>query len=185
MNNQHSITVMENEIWKDVPGFEGYYKINLSGDLMSCSRVDRFGRSIGGKLLKWNKNPNGYRLARLHKNGFKRTFQQHRILAMCFIPNPQNLPCINHKNCIRDDNRLENLEWCTMSYNNSYAHKVGSFDKTYAENHHQSKLNKVKAREIRSKYIPLVFTMKMLAAEYGVSKTVIQRVIENKTWKSA
>ena len=72
------------------------------------------------KIMKLYKQRKGYMLIYLHKNGYKKGYSVHRLVAEAFIPNPNNLPQVNHKNEIKDDNRLENLEWCDTKYNINY-----------------------------------------------------------------
>ena len=105
------------EIWRDVVGYEGLYKVSNQGRIMS-----RY-----GKILKPQEDKDGYLKITLHNN--KRTFATfvHRIVAIAFIPNPNNLPIINHKDQSPNkktglivNNNVENLEWCTYKYNNNY-----------------------------------------------------------------
>lgn len=98
---------MQNEIWKDVPGFPGYQVSNTG-------RVRSFYRVLAPDLVK------GYYRVRLYRNGRVSRIYIHRLVAMAFVPNPNSLPQINHKNEIKTDNRVENLEWCTAQYNNTY-----------------------------------------------------------------
>lgn len=99
-------------IIKDIAGYEGLYSINENGDIWSYRRQ---------KFLKPRPDKDGYLRVGLTKDKHQRTFFIHRLLAETFIPNPLNLPLVNHKNEIKTDNRLENLEWATQWYNLEYS----------------------------------------------------------------
>lgn len=115
------------EIWKPVPGWEGLYLVSSLGRVRSLPRMIR--RREGnnnnayhldpGRILK-PRPSSGYYTVNLCGYGKQISHQIHRLVAMAFIPNPQNYPIINHKNEIKDDNRVENLEWCSYHYNNNY-----------------------------------------------------------------
>jgi hypothetical protein len=87
------------------------YMINRKGEVKSL---------LTGKILKAAKHKSGYMLLGLRKNGESKTVKVHRLLAKAFIPNPENKPFIDHINGVRDDNRLENLRWCTNQENQSF-----------------------------------------------------------------
>ena len=99
--------------WRDIEGFEGYYQISNTGQVKSVKHRN-------GKILKPTMDRDGYLHVGLHKDRKCVTKIVHRLVAHAFIPNPKNLPQINHKNEIRNDNRAENLEWCTAKYNCNY-----------------------------------------------------------------
>ena len=121
------INAME-EIWKPIViekdcvvyNYEGLYEVSSMGRVRSLDRVDSLGREAKGKVLKLGINNKGYLFVGLCKNGKVKTFQVHRLVATMFIPNPDNLPVVNHKNETKTDNRAENLEWCTNKYNANY-----------------------------------------------------------------
>lgn len=99
------------EIWKDIKGYEGLYQISNFGNV----------KSVKKKIIrKPSSIPKGYLRIGLFKGGKTKFFYPHRLVAEAFIPNPNNLPCINHKDNNTKNNRMENLEWCTYKYNNSY-----------------------------------------------------------------
>ena len=104
------------EIWKDVPGYEGLYQVSNIGEVRSL--FYRGSKKI--QLLKPAQDKKGYLRVTLYKDKKTHTLQIHRLVGMAFIPNPNNLPCINHKDCNPGNNHVENLEWCDVKYNNQY-----------------------------------------------------------------
>ena len=107
----------ETVIWKDIKGYEGLYKVNNVGDVLSIARK---GNWRGNHLLVPSNDGNGYRQVNICKNGKLKSVKVHRLVAEAFIPNPYNLPCVNHKDENKENNRVENLEWCDYVYNANY-----------------------------------------------------------------
>ena len=111
------------EVWKSIKGFEGLYEVSNLGRVRSVARKIRFGYGSEYQTSEEILSPHtarGYKQIMLSKNGVRYYRQVHRLVSEAFIPNPNNYPIINHKNEIRDDNRVENLEWCTHAYNLAY-----------------------------------------------------------------
>ena len=108
------------EVWKDVLDYEGYYKVSNEGNVYSVERKDTLGRNWGGIVLKQTYDKNGYIRVTLCKNGTLKTKQAHRLVAEAFIPNPNNYPQVNHLDEVKDNNSVENLEWCTSKHNSNH-----------------------------------------------------------------
>lgn len=109
------------ELWKDVQGYEGLYKVSNLGNVYSCKR---------NKLLKkyfpdLGLGATGYNLVGLYKDGKQKMFVVHRLVAQAFIDNPLNLPVVNHKDGNKRNNTVENLEWCTQKENVAHAIAMG------------------------------------------------------------
>lgn len=96
---------------KDIKGYEGLYGIT------SCGKVWSYKSK---KFLKPTNDKDGYLRVGLYKDGNSKTYFIHRLVAETFLDNPDNLPCVNHKNEVKTDNYLNNLEWCDHQYNANY-----------------------------------------------------------------
>jgi hypothetical protein len=109
------------EIWKDVVGYEGYYKVSNLGRVKSLDRIVKHSKEWNqkkkGKIIKLAKRPNGYIAVGLSKNGKVSQMYVHRLVAEAFLPNSENKEHVDHINTIRDDNRADNLRWTTRKEN--------------------------------------------------------------------
>ena len=109
------------EVFKAIEGYEGLYEVSNLGRVRSLDSYDRLGRlHKKGKILKPAIIKDGYLQVHLSKEGKKKTFMVHRLVAQAFIPNPEGLPIINHKDENPKNNRVENIEWCDYKYNSIY-----------------------------------------------------------------
>lgn len=112
-----------NEVWIDIPQFDGLYQVSSLGRFRSVTRTVRFGkqkRVVPGVILKTSPKGNGY----LKISILKRTYLAHRLVASVFVSNPFKFSQVNHKNGNKEDNRVENLEWVTSSQNHKHAYEV-------------------------------------------------------------
>lgn len=112
------------EVWKPVVGYEGYYEVSSLGRIRSVKRTVK---GIDGKNYRLNSaikrqfdNGKGYYYVSLCVNGVQKPMVVHRLVAKAFLPNPDNLPEVNHKDENPLNNRADNLEWCTRQYNQRY-----------------------------------------------------------------
>lgn len=140
---QAEIINLSGEEWKLVPDLGNMYKISSYGRLLSLNyNRQNISKIIILPILK------GYHRVAISVNNIKGNFSVHRLVAMAFIPNPNNLPFINHINGIKTDNRVENLEWCTASYNLKHAFRTG-LKSNAGEKHSKSTLTDSIVKEIR------------------------------------
>ena len=100
--------------WKDIKNYENIYKVNKNGKIINIKR---------NKIRKSRIDKYGYERIILNKNNKKQNLLVHRLVAEAFIPNPNNLPQINHKDENKQNNNVNNLEWCTQKYNCNYGTK--------------------------------------------------------------
>lgn len=111
--NEDKIT---NEVWRDIDGYEGLYQISNLGRIKSLPKKTKQKTTF----LRPGVNSVGYANVVLHKNGEKHNYKVHRLVARAFIPNSEDLPCINHKDENKLNNNVSNLEWCSVKYNTNY-----------------------------------------------------------------
>ncbi|MFZ8934053.1 MAG: NUMOD4 domain-containing protein [Bacteriovoracaceae bacterium] len=105
------------EIWKDVVGYEGFYKVSNLGRVKSINRFDVNGRYWESKIIKFTLDKRGYPRLTLNKNGCRSVFRVHRLVAIAFIDNPMKKPQVNHIDENKLNNCVDNLEWCTKIEN--------------------------------------------------------------------
>lgn len=108
------------EIWKDVKGYEGKYQVSQLGNVKSLN----YHREGKERILSKCKDKDGYSVVLLYKNGQKKTCKVHRLVAEAFLRTEDNTLVINHKDEDKQNNKADNLEFCTVGYNNRYSKTV-------------------------------------------------------------
>ena len=123
------------EIWRPVVGYEGLYEVSNMGNVKSLDW-----KGTGTERIMSPVNLNGYLRVLFNRNGKRKLKLVHRLVAEAFIPNPDNLPCVNHIDENKSNNHVENLEWCTHKYNINYG--------TAMQRRCDTQTNKNKSKEI-------------------------------------
>lgn len=163
----------------DIKGWEKKYAVTETGDIWSYPK-NTGGRGLhNGKWLKLCIVKSGYFIVNL---GGKYPKLVHRLVAQTYIPNPKNLPQVNHKNSIRTDNRVENLEWVTNAEN--CAHMKSQKHSTFGERNTSHKLTEKQVIEIRKNSIlGLGGNTHKLSKKYGISTSTIINIMSRRTWQ--
>lgn len=167
---------MGREIWNNVPNWEEFYQASDRGNVKSLNRIVSGSRCeeifIKGKILKQSEMC-GYLSVGLCRNGILKRFLVHRLIALSFIPNPENKRCVNHIDGNKKNNRVENLEWATHRENIGHSVKMGW--------HTGRKiLTEKQVLKIRASSMPT----KELSFKYGVSVGCIYGVRAGINWKN-
>lgn len=163
--------------WKPVAGYEGLYEVSNNGMVKSVRRTNYSGRSygkrlIGGHLLHQITDKDGYKSVSLSKNGVRKPFRVHRLVATAFLDNPERLPIINHKNENKADNRALNWEWCSIAYNNHYG-------KGYCEHRFLNVRKAVKQLDLNNTLVRMFKSISEAASALGVNRNTIARRINS------
>ena len=115
------------EQWKDIKGYEGLYEVSNLGNVRSLDRTVKRGQGYtikeGRVLTPFYEKKKGYYQVVLAKDGKAKTYRVHRLVAIAFLENPYNYTDVNHKDEVKTNNNVDNLEWCTRKYNNNYGTK--------------------------------------------------------------
>ena len=164
------------EIWLDLKGYENLYKISNLGNIKS------FQLNKKGKLLRPSKDKDGYKQVGIRDiNSKRKWFRLHRLVALHFIPNPNNYDYINHKDNTPDNNVYTNLEWCTLQYNNQYRFDTGRACNT-GSNHPQASLTEDQAKQIYILGHNGDYTELELAKKFNTTRSVVNKVRLKYNW---
>lgn len=151
------------ETWRPVSGFDGVYEVSSSGEVRNA---------VTGRVLRQWEN-HGYKYVSFNRGGKKTGHRVHRLVAVAFIPNPENKPTVNHLNGVKTDNNVSNLEWCT--YQENERHSVDVLGKRSTRGFFTDE----QIREIRNSGKRAA----VLAREYGVSISIMQHILNRITYK--
>lgn len=162
-----------NEVWKDIKGYEGLYQVSNLGRVKSVKR----------NLTLKPCNRNRYLIVLLSKNGIKKAINVHRLVAQAFIPNPDDKRTVNHIDGNKQNNCVDNLEWCSQSENVKHAYD-NKLKVVVGERNPAHKLTTNDVLFIRKNYKPrdCVFGLNALSKKFNVNKSTILRVIRGVSW---
>lgn len=159
------------EIWKKIKGYEDYQVSNL-GSVKSFKKGKE-------KILKQKYNKDGYLCLGITANNYQKQFLVHRLVAFEFIDNLEKKETVNHKNGIKTDNRVENLEWNTRSENIRHADKTGLRKMLNGTKCHKAVLTEKDVLFIRESHLK----QKDLAIMFNINPSAISNIITRKNWK--
>lgn len=179
----------EGEIWLPIENASNFMVSNL-GRVKSIGRKIRYEhaktrqehfRQTSDVILKEFESKYRYKTVLIRcDDGIKRNLMTHRLVAKAFIPNPDNLPVVNHKDGNRSNNHVDNLEWCTIQYNSQHSMKIGT--SKFGSNHTVSKLNETLVELLKIK-MALGFTISELSYEYNIQHATLSLIKSEKQWK--
>ena len=181
------------EVYLVVAKTGGAYEVSNFGNVRSVDRVVKHRKGVRakgfdahyrGKQLKKCVNSDGYEVVCVRIDGERKYRTVHRLVGQAFIPNPDNLPEINHIDFDKSNNKVSNLEWCTPQYNVTHTVKNGRKAVLKGEDAPRSKLKNKDVLEIR-KLLNQGVTQAELSRIFGVHKNIIWNISKGHTWKSA
>lgn len=168
------------EKWRDIADYKGLYQISSIGRVRSMDRIDALGRLRHAQILKHKHNNRGYYTYCLNADGRAKYFLAHRLVAQAFIPNPDELPEVNHKDEDKSNNCVSNLEWCSDKYNLNYGTRKDRICKSVG---YQNKTNyfckpkPIIAIEIETGHVhelPSVHAVKRLGIDFRQASSVLR-----------
>ena len=162
------------EEWKDVKGYEGLYQVSNLGEVKSFLK--------GGCIRKQRTTRQGYKEVTLNDKGRKQTLKVHRLVAIAFIENPLRKKEVNHINCIKDDNKLSNLEWCTPKENSKHAINNGLLNSRNGVLNGNCKLTEDDVLKIKHIIKLNIFTQLEIGEMFNVSQGTISAIKNNRVW---
>ncbi len=178
------------EIWMQIEGYEGYFSVSSFGNVRSETRTiphKRFGQAVHqGKSIiptETKSASNAYCVVSFAKEAKQKMFLVHRLVALMFLDNPNDLPSVNHIDGNGLNNRLDNLEWTSPKNNTLHAYKVGLAKGKRGEQNSSSKLTEENVRQIRKLITEKTYSQAKIAKMFGVVDMVISDIKLGKTWK--
>ena len=167
-----------------------YPKIDSEDNHYEVSNEGRIKNTLTGHILQQETLRSGYNSVRVNCSGKKKHIIIHKAVAYTFLnpPKMDDETNINHKDNVRTNNSVDNLEWCTPGYNQYYKYVTKSFDvsRISGENNHNAKLTKEKVLYARSHVVKgsKEYGIRSLARKFGVSNTTLKRAIDEKGWRN-
>ncbi len=174
------------EKWLDIEGYEGYYQVSNLGRVRSLDRIllrDSGSFKRKGVVLSDNKDTKGYNICGLCDSKGRGNGSVHRLVAQAFIANPENKPQVNHINGIKDDNRVENLEWCTSKENVNHSVLTGLHIAAKGSKQGSSKLTEKAAMEIYNMAHSGDFIQEDIGRLFSVKQSVVSSIKTKRSWK--
>lgn len=176
-------------MFKDIEGYEGLYAVNENGNIWSYEKISPIGNkggviNRGGFVLKtYCTKRTAHQKVWLYKDGIRKQHQVHRLVAQAFIPNPENLPLINHKDCDPTNNNVSNLEWCTAKQNSIHAYQNGRWTppNQLGSANSNSKFTDDDVQQIR-KLHESIGSCAEIARQYKVNPKTINQIVNRKRW---
>ena len=159
---------------KPIKGYEDCYQVTNDGQIISLERaviMQGYSRQIKARLRKLNKGR--YMMVCLTKGGSRETRLVHRLVAEAFIPNPNSLPCINHKDFNTHNNRVDNLEWCTYKDNTRHRYANNHCGRVYTDE------QIVEARRLDAGGL----SRREIREKLGITTTSLQAILTGHSWK--
>lgn len=166
---------MKKPFLKEIPGYESFYLASKDGRIFS-KRYNKF--------MKSSKNKDGYLALVLNDGVFKKTLRVHRIIAITFLKNHFAGAIVNHKNGIKTDNRVENLEWTTYTGNAIHAFKNKLRPILKGDNHPNRKTSQEQVKEIRFLWENKVLTRKEICKKFKLKQSQVYRITTYEHWKT-
>lgn len=163
----------------DIPGYQGRYFIDRESNIFSMN-------SSWKRLhkLKGHHDRGGYIRVTLYDTPHNpHNWLLHRLVAITFLPNPNNLPTVNHINSIRDDNRIENLEWCSRSDNTIHGMKYGRIVHPRGEMSTAPKLNNSLVKEIKLLLASGMYSQRNIAQHFAISQATVSMIHTKRSWE--
>ena len=175
------------EIWKAIPGYEGSFEVSNLGNFRSLDRMvpSRYGspRNYPGKPLKVEEMKDGYKRIVLMKDAKKKRYMCHRLVALTFIDNPNNLPELDHLDGNRMNPSANNLEWVTHQENVRRAQEKGNYSGRYiGAKNPKAKLNDDIVKDIRKDFVNGL-TQNKISKKYNIPWSTIHNIVTYQTWK--
>lgn len=162
---------MEDEIWEDISVLKDRYRVSSLGRILNLK---------SNKIVKGSLCTGGYLQLDVVINGERNLLAIHRLVGIAFIPNPDNLPEVNHKKGIKIDNRASQLEWSTSSDNVKHAYDTG-LKTNRGTNNPSNILTEIQVLEIRT--IGGNLPLRVTGEIYGISKSHVGHILSRKIWK--
>ncbi len=165
------------EEWRDVPGYELYFKVSNTGKVFSKRTNKELSVSIG---------KTGYKILSTRLDGRKSkaiALKVHRLVALAFIDNEYNKPYVNHKDGVKTNNTVGNLEWCTAKENSIHAVKTGLTIMPSGENHPSTILNVEIVKRVRELYESGLYSYANIATMLNLKKRTVAGIVRRETWK--